>query len=168
MKIIAKRIASPVLCGLTVVGGTAMAQQAGPGMMGGGGPGMMRGGSDMMGGTAYTDMAAYLEGLKTQLNITAAQEPAWNEYADTVKQSSAQVQEAHQSMYDAMGTATWQERQAMMNRMFETRQQSFQTVHGAAEKLLPNLDKPQQTKAMASLPGLRTHGPAMMGRRGSL
>jgi hypothetical protein len=158
-----KLVGSIVLGGMIAImgAGIALAQPMmgsrgmGPGMMGQG-PGPMRG---------FADPAAYLESLKTNLSITAAQETAWNEYATAVKGMAGQMQDTHQTMYDAMGTATWQERRDMMNRMFEVRQQSFDTVHAAAEKLIPTLDATQKAKAERSLPGLAGPGPMMMRRR---
>jgi hypothetical protein len=117
-------------------------------------------------GLGFTDPSGYLNNLKVALGITAAQEPAWNEYADTVKGAAGQMQGAHQTMFDAMGTATWQERRDMMNRMFEVRQASFDQVHAAADKLLPALDASQRTKAETRLPGLAAPGYGMMGRMG--
>jgi hypothetical protein len=157
------RVAGPIVLGglLAVMGaGIALSQP----MMGsrGMGPGMMGQGAGPMRG--FGDPAAYLDSLKTDLKITAAQEPAWNEYATAVKGMAGQMQGVHQTMYDSMGTATWQERRDMMNRMFEVRQQSFDTVHTAAEKLLPALDATQKAKAERSLPGLAGPG-MMMGRR---
>ena len=69
-------------------------------------------------------------------------------------------------MFDAMGTATWQERRDMMNRMFEVRQASYDKVHTAADKLLPALDASQRTKAETRLPGLAAPGYGMMGGMG--
>jgi hypothetical protein len=126
-------------------------------MMGGG---MMGGGA--MGGTWTTP--GYLDSLKTELAITPAQEPAWKDYAETVAGVADQMQGIHQSMYEAMGTATWQERRDMMNNMFAARQNAQETVHGAAQTLLPKLDAAQRTKAETSLPGL-AHGRGMMRRR---
>lgn len=53
----------------------------------------------------------------------------------------------------------------MMDEMFESRQQAYDTVHQAATKLLPNLTADQQAKARKILPGLGS-GPGMMGPRG--
>jgi hypothetical protein len=132
-----------------------------PGMMGGGGPGMMGGGgAGMMGGTWNTE--SYLDSLKTKLGITASQEPAWKDYADTVLAAGEQMQGLHQTMFKAMVTASWQERQSMMNQMFQTRQQVFNTVHQAADKLLPALDPKQKATAQVILPGL-IYGNGMMG-----
>jgi hypothetical protein len=104
------------------------------------------------------DLAAYLAALKEKLGITARQEPAWTAYADTVNGVGGQMQAAHRIMFEAMGTASWQERQTMMNQMFEARQQAFQMVHEAALKLLPELTPAQRAQAQGALPGLG-HGP---------
>jgi hypothetical protein len=160
------RFVTPIVLGgmIAIMGaGIALAQP----MMGprGGGPGMEPG---MMGRAGpqngFTDPAAYLDGLKADMRITTTQEPSWNIYAEAVKAAAGQMQGMHQTMYDSMGTATWQERRDMMNRMFEVRQQSFDAVHAAAEKLLPELDATQKAQAGRNLPGLATPG-HMMGRR---
>jgi hypothetical protein len=132
----------------------------GPGAMMGNGPGMMQHGPGMMGHNWNT--ASYLDALKTQLGITEAQQPAWKDYADTLSTTAGQMQGAHETMFEAMGTASWQERRNMMNRMFDVRQQSFDTIHKAAGRLLPELDRTQQAKAQQILPGLRAHH-GMMG-----
>ena len=157
-------LAATALAGvLSLATGIAMAQP----MMGGPGRFMHGQGPGMMGhGWGFADPAGYLSSLKVALGITAAQEAAWNEYADTVKGAAGQMQGAHQVMFDAMGTATWQERRDMMNRMFEVRQGSFDQVHAAAEKLLPALDASQRAKAETRLPGLAAPGYGMMGRMG--
>ena len=136
---------------------SAVAQQPSPGSgtgMGGMGPGLARG---------FTDPATHLDELKADLEITPAQEPAWKDYADTVEGVATQMQGAHQTM-DAMGTATWEERRDMMNRMCAT---ACEMVQAAAQKLLPSLTPTQRTRATTSLPGLRVGGPGMMRRMGS-
>ncbi len=115
-------------------------------------------------GIGFGDPAGYLDALKTNLGITPAQEQAWQGYADTVTGVAAQMQGAHQIMYDAMGTATWQERRDMMNRMFEAREKAFAAVHEAAQILLPSLTPPQRTRAAGMLPGLGGRGGAMTRR----
>lgn len=153
--------------------GLALAQPAGPGMMGGGyGRGMMGGGAwGPMGGRGMgygvTNMPGYLDALKAQLVITKGQEPAWHEYADTVSGVATQMQGLRQSMRAQMPQATWAQRREFMNQMFDAHQQAYETVHGAAEKLLPALDPQQRETATAVLPGLRAGGmmggPGMMG-----
>jgi LTXXQ motif family protein len=130
-----------------------------PGMMGGS-PGAMGGGPGMMGGAWSTEN--YLGALKSRLGITAAEEPAWKEYADTVTGVSAQMQGVHQSMFEAMRSGTWEERRDLMNGMFEARQQAYETVHGAADQLKSALSPAQQATAETLLPGLGV-GSGMMG-----
>ena len=143
-------MASASLAGLQVA-----VAQPGPGMMGGHGPGMM-------GGDWNT--ASYLDGLKKQLAITPKEEPAWKEYAVTVSGVGEQMQGLHQTMFDSMSTASWQERRNLMNQMFQARQQASDAVHEAATKLLLALDPAQRVKAQSILPGL-TYGRGMMGQR---
>ncbi len=167
-----------------VVGGTWIAaaqpagpgRGAGPGMMGGGGPGtmgggpggggpgMMGGGGPGMRGGAWTT-GSYLDSLKARLGITDKQAPAWQDYAETVTGVSQQMQGLHQTMFEAMGTASWEERRDMMNQMFQARQQASDTVHEAAGKLLASLTPKQQGAAEQILPGL-AYGPGMMGGGG--
>jgi hypothetical protein len=110
------------------------------------------------------DPSAYLDALKAQLGITAEQATAWDTYAEVVKGQATQMQDVHRTMWDAMPTATWQERRDMMNRMFEARQQGFTAVHEAALKLEPALTAEQRTTAAGILPGLRSRGPMGPGR----
>jgi hypothetical protein len=146
---------------VAVLGGIAVAQPYGPGGgMRGPGMGMGRG---MM---AFGDVDAYTASLKAQLGITAAQERPWNDYAAVLKDAAGHIQGVHQTMWDAMGTATWQERQDMMNRAFEQRQSAFDTVHAAALKLEPSLTPAQRNQAASMLPGLRVGGPGMGPGRG--
>ena len=156
-----KAILGTIAATLTGLTTAAMAQpMMGPGS--GRGPGMMGGGPGMMGGFGNTE--SYLASLKAELGISTSQEAAWKDYADTVSGVQTQMQGLHQTMFDAMGTASWEERRDMMNRMFQARQQAFDTVHEAANKLMTALTPAQQTKARRSLPGL-AFGPGMMGRR---
>jgi periplasmic protein CpxP/Spy len=151
------------LAGAAVIAVAQPATGPGPGMMGGRGPGMMGGGGHgMMGG--YWNTGTYLDALKAQLAITPSEESAWKEYADTVSGVGEQMQGLHQTMFESMGTASWQERRNLMNQMFEARQQGFDTVHEAATKLVAALDPAQKAKARSILPGL-AYGRGMMGRR---
>jgi hypothetical protein len=144
--------------------GDTMAQPTGPGPSGPRGPGgMMGGGPDMMGRSPgmmghIGDPAAYLNGIKAELSITEAQSAGWKTYADAVIGTATQMQAIHQSMWEAMGTATWEERRDMMNHAFQARQQAFQAVHDAAQALLPSLTDLQKGKAEYILPGLARRG----------
>ncbi|MBN8930225.1 MAG: Spy/CpxP family protein refolding chaperone [Rhodospirillales bacterium] len=126
----------------------------GPGGMRGGGPGGMRGG----GLGHMTDPAGYLASLEQQLAITPAQKPAWDEYAQTVTGVATQMQGVRETMWQAMPTASWEERQTMMNQMFQARQDSYATVHAAAQKLTEALTPAQRNKAAGLLPGLMPRG----------
>lgn len=135
----------------------ALAQQGpGPGMMRGGmhGPGMM-----------VTDTASYLASLKTELGITETEETAWKAYADVVSDTREKMQSVRQSMFTSMQGATWEQRRDLMNSMFEARQDAFNRVHNAAEKLVSELTPEQKQKANRILPGIG-FGPGMMGRGG--
>ena len=142
--------------------GSGTMSGGGPGMMGNGGQGMMRGPDGMMGG--HWNTSSYLDALKKQLAITPNEEPAWKEYADTVSGVGEQMQGLHQTMFESMGTASWQERRNLMNQMFQARRQAADTVHDAATKLMSALDTAQQAKAQSILPGL-AYGRGMMGQR---
>lgn len=146
------------LAGLAVP--VALAQPApGRGRPGMGGPGMMGGG--MMGGG--WDPASYLDRLKQELAITAAQEPAWKEYADVVNGTAETMRALHQTVWESMGTASWEERRNMMNTMFDARHEAQKNVAEAADKLLGQLDPAQQRQAQQVLPGLGFGGRGGMG-----
>lgn len=132
----------------------------GPGGMGpGGGRGGMGPGGMRGGGLGHmTDPAGYLASLEQQLAITPAQKPAWDEYAQTVTGVSTQMQGVRETMWQAMPTASWEERQTMMNQMFQARQDSYATVHAAAQKLTESLTPAQRSKAAGLLPGLMPRG----------
>jgi hypothetical protein len=152
--------AALLLAGLLADGGSPLlAQPMMGGYMHGRDAGMMR----HRGGWGYADPVSYLAALKDDLGITPAQESAWKQYSDTVTGVAAQMQGVHRTMYEAMGSATWEERRDMMNRMFEARQQAFDTVHAAAGTLMAALDASQQARAATRLPGLGVPGAGMMG-----
>jgi hypothetical protein len=133
-----------------MLAGTALAQPMGMQRDPGGGPGFGRG---------MNDPASYLAALKTQLHITPAQEPAWKEYADVVENVGNQMRAMHANVFESMQTATWQERQEMMNGMFQSRDEVHRMVQEAAETLKPHLTPEQQKLAATSLPGLMPFGP---------
>ena len=136
-----------------VAGMRVAGAQPGPGMPGPGGmgPGMgMGAGRGMGGGPGFgrgiNDPVSYLANLKAELGITPAQEAAWQTYAETVQSTASQMQAMHANMFQTMGTASPQDRRDMMNTMFESRQVAFNTVHDAAEKLLPSLTPSRQRR----------------------
>jgi hypothetical protein len=162
MRILNRRLvlgwAGATLAGVALAG-AAIAQPMGPGMQRGpgGGPGFGRG---------MNDPVSYLAALKTELAITPVQDPAWKAYAEVVETMAGQMKGMHANTYEAMQTATWQERQEMMNAMFQSRTEAHRMVHDAAEKLLPELTPAQRSQAAAKLPGLMPQGRGGMGRGG--
>ena len=116
-------------------------------------------------GDGQSDPASSLDSLKTVLGITAAQEPAWNDYTDMVKGVAWQMQRVYQMMHDVIDTATAGERRAMMNRVLQARQRALDMVHAAAQELLAALEPAQRTEAVHRLPGLSGPGYGMSGVR---
>ena len=106
----------------------------GPPFMHGAGPGFGPGAG------RFGDPAAHLAALKTELGITAAQEPAWNAYVKTVQDTAASMQAQHQKAFD--------------------------TVKAAADKVTASLDETQKSKASYLLPGSGAPGYGMMHHAG--
>jgi hypothetical protein len=136
--------------------GQGMRGQMGPGMRGQMGPGM-RGGPGM---TQFD--SAQIDTLKTELGITAAQEPAWTKYAKAIQDAAATMKTAREGINpDAVSKLSPQDRFASMTKIREQGQKQFETVQTAAKELLPTLDDTQKAKAQTSLPGL-AFGPGAM------
>lgn len=124
----------------------------GPGMMMGGGPGMMMGwGHGRMFAGNDTDIARFqqerLGELKSQLGITAEQQPAWDAFAAKAAEQAKTMQALHK---DTSATT-------MPERMLQ-RQQAMATMSESFTKLYEVLT-PQQREVFD-----RSHGP--MYRRG--
>jgi hypothetical protein len=140
----------------------------GPGMMGHGmmqGYGMMKGmGPGMMHGRAGSGLAdpAQLETLKTELEITAAQEQAWGKYAKAVQDATAGMKTTRESVDpETVGKMSPADRYAFVSKMREQAQERFAAVKTAADELLAILDATQKAKANDILPGL-AFGPGSM------
>ncbi|MFO1116654.1 MAG: Spy/CpxP family protein refolding chaperone [Beijerinckiaceae bacterium] len=134
----------------------------GPGMMGGYGPGMMgrgmMGGGWMRGGPqfAMTD-PAQLDGLKKEIGITTAQEPAWTKYSKTIQEAVANMK----SLWDSTTDKTPQDRNAFATQMREQARKNQDSVSAAAKELLGGLTDAQKPIAQDILPGL-AFGPGPM------
>lgn len=172
-----------------LAGGGALAQATGPGgfgppFMGGMGPGMMPRmhamgsgmgpgmgagmhpgrGLGMMSGAPSAIFAdpAQIETLKKELDITAAQEPAWTKYTKTLQDAAAAMKTAREGVNpDTVSKMTPQDRSAFATKMREQGQKQFEAVKTAANELLTALDDTQKAKAQTSLPGL-AFGPGAM------
>ena len=137
----------------------------GPGGMGPGGMMGMHGqmGQGMRGGPGFAQFdPARIDTLKTELAITAAQEPAWTKYAKTIQDAAATMKTTRESVdREAVSKMNPQDRFAFVSKMREQGQKQFETVQTAAKELLATLDDTQKAKAQETLPGL-AFGPGMM------
>ncbi len=142
------------------IGWHAVAQTPPPGM--GMAPGMMMGMGRNPMAERFADPAAHLASLKTELDITPQQQPAWNAYAKVVQDNATSMRAHHQGidMTTMHGTSD-EGRQAFMTQMRNQHEKEYQSVMDAANKLLTALDDTQRTKAKESLPGLAPRGPGM-------
>ena len=137
----------------------------GPGMHGQMGPGMRgRMGAGMHGGPGLTQFdPARIDTLKTELGITAAQEPAWTKYAKAIQNAAATMQTTRQGIdRDAVSKMGPQDRYAFVTKMREQGQKLFEAVQTAANELVATLDDTQKAKARDILPGLASVGPGTM------
>jgi len=129
--------------------GQGMHGQTGPGMRGQMGPGMH-------GAPGLTQFdPARIDTLKTELGITAAQEPAWSKYAKAVQDAAATMKTTRESVNpETVSKLTPAERFAFVSKTREQAQKQHETVQTAASELLATLDETQKTKARETLPGL--------------
>jgi len=124
----------------------------GPGMMGHGGPGMMMGwGHGRMFASNDTDIARFqqeqLGELKSQLAITAEQQPVWDAFAAR----AAEQAKAMQALRNDTSTATMPERMQQRQKAMTSMNESFTRLYEALT--------PKQRELFD-----RSHGP--MYRRG--
>jgi hypothetical protein len=145
--------------------GAGMARGMGP--MGGGPMGMGPMGYGPMrqgiGPQAFTNPGAFAEsrlaGLKAELKITAAQEPAWNAFANQAKQQ-AEAMQALMTSVQGSAQATAPERMELNNQIMKKRQEQMEKGTSAFKDLYAVLS-PEQ-KALAD----QGFGPGMMRGRG--
>jgi hypothetical protein len=116
-------------------------------------------GPEMM-GCAPTNPAGSLTSIKQQLGITTAQEPAWEAYANSVRDTVASVWSSHYPAMNAMHDGA--DTQAVMSQMHDQRRQALRALRAAADKLVAALDDAQKQKAQEVLPGLTSGGHAML------
>jgi len=127
-------------------------------MFGGGlGMGMNRG--QMMGGGFARSSAAWLDGqlayAHTELAITAAQEPSWKAYADSLHARNDQMLSTHQSMMAAMTSRDalpFDQAYDLHIQVMETHLAAMKANRDAALKLYQALTAEQRKKASWVLP----------------
>lgn len=110
--------------------GPGMMGRGGPGMMMGGGPGMMMGwGHGRMFASNDTGIAKFqleqLGQLKSQLGITAEQQPAWDAFAA----KAADQTKTMQALRNDTSTATMPERMQQRQKAMATMSESFTKLY---------------------------------------
>jgi hypothetical protein len=118
------------------------------------GPGMM--GPGMQGSATQTPFdRARLATLKTELNITAAQEAAWTKYTKAVEDAGTALSTTRADIDpNTVRNMTPADRFAFVSKIREQAQSRFTAMQTAANELLAVLDDTQKTKAGTLLPGL--------------
>lgn len=142
--------------------------QEGHGMRGQMGQGMHgQMGQGQRGGPGFAQFdPARVDTLKTELAITAAQEPAWTKYTKAVQdQAEARKATREKIDHDAVRKMNADERLTFMTQMREQRQKEVEVVQTALKELLATLDDAQKAKAQNTLPGL-AFGPGNMRNAG--
>lgn len=121
---------------------------------GGAGPGFGRGHSADPVASADQRLAR----LKSDLKITAAQEPAWNAYAEQIKQHAGEMQAFHSTMHDGTSGNTRPsapERIERQAQMAKNQQQHLERLAVLTKDLYAVLTPEQKTLADQRLGGGR-------------
>jgi len=125
--------------------GPGMMGRGGPGMMMGAGPGMMMGGGrGMMFATNDADISKFqldrLGQLKSQLSITAEQQPAWDAFAA----KAAEQAKAMQALRKDVTVGTAPERMARQQQAMGERQKAMGSMSESFNKLYEVLTPKQR------------------------
>lgn len=139
--------------------GSGMMGQGGPGMMGRGGPGMMMGGGrGMMVASNAADMSKFqqdrLGQLKSQLSITAEQQPAWDAFAARAAEQAKTMQALRQDT--SAGTAP--ERMARQQQAMAERQKAMGSMSESFNKFYEVLTPKQREVFDRSYGPMHRHG----------
>ena len=142
--------------------GMGMGPGMGPGMAQGQGPGMRH---RMAGPETAAAAQARLSALKAELQITAAQEPAWSAYAGLVQQQAEQREANRTQMQAKMHDPKLSdaERSAVRESMMKVREQHFAARTAAIKDLQAVLTPEQRAIADTRLQPMRGHRMAMRG-----
>lgn len=133
--------------------------QPGPGMMGHGGPGMMMGGGrGPMFASNNVDIAKFqqdrLGQLKSQLSITAEQQPAWDAFAA----KAAEQAKAMQAVRKDASVATMPERMKQTQQAMGERQKAMESMSESFTKLYEVLTPKQREVFDRSYGPMHRHG----------
>jgi hypothetical protein len=137
-KIVAATIATLSLAAVTAVfASPGMGMGPMGGMHGGFGPG-----GHMAGADPATQLDTHLGQLKDELEITAAQEPAWQAFAGKAKQQAQSMQATRARMHEASGLAS--DPMAPRTEFMKQRMAAMDAMNTAKKELYAVLT-PQQT-----------------------
>jgi hypothetical protein len=142
--------------------GPGMMHQKGPGMgtMHQRGPAMGPGMTHRQGPGLTLADPTQIDGLKDELGITGAQEPAWNKYVKAIQDSAAAMTTAREGVDpNTVAKMTPQDRYAFVTKMREQAQKRFDAVQAATDELFATLDETQKAKATDVLPNIASFGP---------
>ena len=136
--------------------GQGMHGQMGQGTRGQMGPGMPGGP-----GQTFVDPAR-IDSLKSELGITAAQEPAWTKYTKAIQDAATSMKTTRETVDpETVSKLSPADRLAFVTKMREQQQTQFGAVKSAADELLAALEENQKAKAREILPGIAL-GPGTM------
>lgn len=129
--------------------------------------GGMMGGNGHMGMGQYTQVKpATFDELKSKLNLTQAQLPAWEAYVNTAKDVQESFEALHESMDPkVMHEMSDEDRQSFMQGVWDSRNEDAKALQAAQNKLLTVLDTEQKTtinntQTYAAMPcnnGMQSH-----------
>jgi len=105
----------------------------------------MMGMMGMMGRRGVAHLEGRLAFLKTELKITDAQAPRWNDFAETVRANAKSMTDMHQSMMSASTAAkALPERLALSQKAMTAHLDGLRKTAGALDKLYDALSAEQK------------------------
>jgi len=140
--------------GSGMMGGYGQGYGMGPGMMGGYGPGYGMGQQAMFNahsGNADEGLAA----LKSELGITAKQDPAWQAFVNNAKQQNESRQAWFAKMHEARSAGSAPELLAQQTELMKQRQSEMETSTAALKNLYATLTPEQKAIADQRFVGFR-------------
>ena len=138
-------VVAGVVAGLSLAVAAVTYAQPSGGMGPGHGMGMGPGHKAMAAVDPATMIDSHLGDLKTQLNITTAQEAAWQTFTAAAKQQATAMQAMHTQMQQSTGTAP--ERMAQRAAEMQQRAAGMVTMANALKDLYATLTPEQRTIA---------------------
>jgi hypothetical protein len=108
---------------------------------------MMRRMMTMMGGMMAANVEDRIASLKTDLEITDAQAPQWNRFADALRRTAKSMREAHREMMQAGAGATLPARLERQEKMLSAHLDSVRALKDALDPLYASFSDEQKKTA---------------------